>query len=248
MPPNYSHQYAQTNIQLYNQMLALSYSEADVDRVRQAYELLMQLFGSQYRPNGKPFVNHLIGTASILLTLGVKLTVVNAGLLHAAYSHGHFRHLVPYIPRLKRQRLRRVLGEEVESLIRAYQDLKWTPKTLIALTEQAHSMNSDTKNCVLIRLANELEDHLDAGLGYGAKSKRYYSDVDTIASLRQLSTALGCPEIVVQLEQCLEQQQAVDIPDVLIRSNTSSFQIPARPGTLLNKWVKVQMKKHGLRQ
>jgi hypothetical protein len=41
-----------------------------------------------YRPCGRPFINHLVGTASVLLFYGCPVQVVIAGLLHAIFTHG----------------------------------------------------------------------------------------------------------------------------------------------------------------
>ncbi len=73
--------YAQTNIQLFGQMLREGYSNADLGCVRNAYELVMWLFTGIYRPSGKAFVEHLVGTAGILSSLHAPVEVVAAGLL-----------------------------------------------------------------------------------------------------------------------------------------------------------------------
>jgi hypothetical protein len=56
--------------------------------LRQAYRLAIWLVDGQYRPCGRPFVNHLAGTASVLLFYGCSIPVVLAALLHAALTHG----------------------------------------------------------------------------------------------------------------------------------------------------------------
>ena len=82
--------YAQTNLQLYAQMLRAAYPETDVDRVRAAYEFALPLFAGAYRGSGKPFIAHLVGTASILVSIRARMPVVVAGLLHAVYASGEF--------------------------------------------------------------------------------------------------------------------------------------------------------------
>ncbi len=82
--------YAQTNIQLYGQLLQCNWSDADLRQVQAAYALAMTIFAGHYRPNHKSFLAHLVGTASILAAHDADATIVAAGLLHSAYSHGEF--------------------------------------------------------------------------------------------------------------------------------------------------------------
>lgn len=51
---------AQTNLQLYNQLYDTRWSAADLAAARTVYELDVQLFAGRFRPNGKPFVAHLV--------------------------------------------------------------------------------------------------------------------------------------------------------------------------------------------
>ena len=63
------HSYARTNIQLFNQLRQEGYSNTDLRSVRDAYELAMVLFTGRFQPSGRPFVTHVVGTASILASL-----------------------------------------------------------------------------------------------------------------------------------------------------------------------------------
>ncbi len=64
------------------------YESNDIMLLRRAYGLATALTAGLYRPCGRPFINHLAGTASILLFYGCPLPHVLAGLLHAAHTHG----------------------------------------------------------------------------------------------------------------------------------------------------------------
>ncbi len=81
---------AQTNLSLYRQLHDAGYTHSDVIWVRDAYELAATLFAGQYRGSGKPFVAHLVGTASILAAIDAPPSAVVAGLMHAVYTHGDF--------------------------------------------------------------------------------------------------------------------------------------------------------------
>ena len=63
--------FAQTNIQLLNQLHREGYSADDLHLVRVAYRFAMDLFSGQFRASGKTFIAHLVGTASVLGSLRV---------------------------------------------------------------------------------------------------------------------------------------------------------------------------------
>lgn len=64
------------------------YDVKDIITLRQGYRLAMALTHGQYRPCGRPFVNHLAGTASVLLFYGCAMPQVLAALLHAVHTNG----------------------------------------------------------------------------------------------------------------------------------------------------------------
>src|ERR1700676_5647271 len=82
--------YAQTNIQLFNQLHRKGYSESDLARVSAAYAFAARVFTGCFRPSGKVFLAHLVGTGSILAELHRPIATIAAGLLHSVYTHGEF--------------------------------------------------------------------------------------------------------------------------------------------------------------
>jgi len=81
---------AQTNLGLYKQAHAAGYARGELVWLRDCYEFATSLFTGHLRASGKPFLSHLVGTASTLAALGAPAVAVGAGLLHAAYSDGDF--------------------------------------------------------------------------------------------------------------------------------------------------------------
>jgi GT2 family glycosyltransferase len=69
------------------QALSRGYPQAEVRWLETACDLATLLFDGLYRPDGRPFLNHAIGTASALVRYDLQAPVVQAGLLHAAFSH-----------------------------------------------------------------------------------------------------------------------------------------------------------------
>jgi len=106
--------YAQTNIQLFNQLRREGYSNTDLSLVRDAYELAMVLYSCRFLPSGRPFIAHVVRTASILAALHLSAQVVAAGLLHNAYGTGDFGDGSGGISTAKRALISRVLSPEVE--------------------------------------------------------------------------------------------------------------------------------------
>ena len=68
------------------------YTADDIAQIRKAHWSALLLSSGGYRPCGRPFIDHLVGTASALVHYGCETRLVLAGLLHAAYSHA------PHVP------------------------------------------------------------------------------------------------------------------------------------------------------
>jgi hypothetical protein len=59
----------------------------DIINIKSAHWTALLLSSGGYRPCGRPFINHLIGTASVLVHFGFEARLIVAALLHAAYTH-----------------------------------------------------------------------------------------------------------------------------------------------------------------
>lgn len=183
---------AQTNIQLYNQLETFGYSSADIDKVARAYKLAKKMFSASFRGSGRPFLCHLVGSASVLANDKAPATEVAAALLHAAYASGQF----PFdmhrtVTERKRTWIREAVGNEVEELIYAYHTFPWNRKTLKRLA--AH-IRSEEMPILHLRLANELDDLADNGLRFTGDAKRALIDEsDNRRLLGLLANKAGLP-------------------------------------------------------
>ena len=81
---------AQTNIQLYNQLRRENRTLEELHFVHRAYEFITTLYGGFLQSDGKPFLSHSTGVASIVSQLGAPIEVVVAGLTHNIYGNGDF--------------------------------------------------------------------------------------------------------------------------------------------------------------
>jgi UDP-N-acetylmuramyl pentapeptide synthase len=160
------HAYAQTNVQLFNQLRSEGYSKNDRERVREAYEFAIHLFTGLFLPSGKTFIDHLVGTASILVSLHVSTDLVIAGLIHAAYLHGNFGGIRKGISETTRKQVRDVVGAKVEKYVERYERIPWDPKTIPVLHKTVHELNPFDRDVLLMRLVNDFEHNLDLGSFY----------------------------------------------------------------------------------
>lgn len=197
--------YAQTNVQLYEQMRRAGASADDVAAVARAYALAAQLFSAQFRGSGRPFLAHLVGTASILAAHGAARDVIAAGLLHAAYESGDFGAALPGPRAASRRTVRAAVGEPVEALVKAYDAVRWPPEP--DLEGQLAALDPGRARAVLtLRLANELEDALE--LRYAAPDKRQ-AVLDGLAAAIPLADSLGLPGLARELRAARAAAQAL---------------------------------------
>jgi hypothetical protein len=221
--------YAQTNIQLYNQLLREGYKKSELRSVRSAYDLATQLFTNGFRPSGKPFLAHLVGTASILVSLHAGAAVVVTGLLHAAYDHGEFGDGSRGATPSKRRRLQRAVGKETEELVKAFTDFLWNKKTIPLVARSLDTLSPCYRRVLLIRLANELEDYLDLGILYcDGVSRAHMRPAQFQSLVVEMSRQLGFPKLVSAFNQALREVASTQVPGFLRRKEHYSFSaVPA---------------------
>src|SRR5437870_2755825 len=148
------HSYAQTNLQLFNQLRRDGYSHTDLSFIRDAYELAMELFTGRFQPSGKSFIAHVVGTASVLAALRLSAPIVAAGLLHNVYEQGDFGNGRNGISKSKREKIRRILSLEVEKYVARFPALPWYPQAIHRMRENLDSLSLFDRNLVLLRLAD----------------------------------------------------------------------------------------------
>lgn len=217
------YKYAQTNIQLYNELSHCGYSDADLLRCEQAYQLALSLFGGLVRPNGKVFLCHLVGTASILASHGASCNAVIAGLLHAAYSHDVYGVAYPSMTDKKCRQLVAVVGREVESIIQTYTRLHNDHRRLLDFSENIKGAGGVERAAISIHLANELEDHLYGGMGYASKTKPGHDRESYLALLNNLAGQLSSRALAAEIEEAVLYTDVTSIPPVLVSTRKSSY-------------------------
>jgi (p)ppGpp synthase/HD superfamily hydrolase len=219
--------YAQTSLQLFNQMRHAGYTTEDLATVRRAYDLAMRLFTSEYRGSGKPLLAHLVGTASVLVSLRARVPVVAAAVLHAAYLFGEFgdgrRRSTP----AKRDILRQAVGSDIEDLITRYDELRWEPGNVPQIHARVGTMTPGERDVLLIRLANELEDHLDLGVLYcGNADGRRAAIHSWLGLCVDMAHGLGQPVLAAELKRVFDEVLSDDLPAVLRQTHKYTHRVP----------------------
>jgi len=199
--------YAQTNIQLFNQLRRDGYSKPDRDFIRDAYELAMALFTGRFQPSGKPFIAHVVGTASILASLHLPIAVVAAGLLHNVYNAGDFGGGRNGISKARRRKIRNALGPEVETYISKFPALYWEPKTTQIARHDPDKLDATDRAVLLILFAEHLEHLLDLDiLYYDDRAGRFFIEHGKMAG--EIAQALGVPRLAVELREAIRETES----------------------------------------
>ncbi len=196
--------YAQTNLQLYVQLGALGYDARALLRVREAHELAMRLVTGQHRATGKPFLCHLVGTASVLAEGGAGPDLVLAGLLHGAYPFGDFGRRDAGERPSKRAIVRSVIGEAAESIVSGYGRSAWIEPTFEDFERRASSLAPIERDLIALRLANDIEEHLDGAMRYAGYHmlEGRYAGVEG-ARARRLAERLGLERLAQALAESI---------------------------------------------
>ena len=203
--------YAQTNLQLFDQLRCNGYSRTDLVLVRDAYKLAMSLFSGRFQPSGKSFIAHVVGTASILASLGSPASVVAAGLLHNVYEQGDFGLGPRARSRRNRDKIRRLLGGEVEAYVGKFASLHWkSPPAQLALATPDR-LEPLERNVLVIRLADYLEHLLDLEIRYYAPAvNRYY--IESFGTAVMMARRLGLDTLVADLEKAFHDLKSAELP------------------------------------
>jgi len=153
--------YAQTNLQLFNQLQQEDYSNADLKLVHTAYALAMRLYGGYFIGSVRTQIAHVVGTASILGSLHASTAVVAAGLIHNVYQNGDFGDGQRRGSNARREQIRQALGEEVETYVYRFPSLRLASPTISHHSSSFEMLDQIDCNVLLIILAERLEHRLN---------------------------------------------------------------------------------------
>jgi len=212
---------AQTNLQLYNQLRAQGYSDEQLVLVHRAYEFLITIYPGYYQADGKPFVAHTVGVASILGYLDVAADFVAVGLLHNIYDNGDFGDGLRSVANAHRRRIvRDAVGETIEAAIERFPRCRIKLETLPNLVRDLDQLDESHKRLLVIDLADYLEKYVDLGVCYWGDSREV---TDAVAkhgeALITIANRLGYPQLAAMLDRAFALAGAAQVPDSLRASS-----------------------------
>ena len=226
-----THAYAQTNVQLFNQLSADGWSDADLTRLRRAYELAMRTCTGRFQASGKPLLAHLTGTASILHAVGANPEVVTAGLIHSVYMQGDFGDGERTISDARRDEVRRAVGEEVEKLVAGVARMPWDEETVPAIRDRLGELDETSRAAVVMRLADHLEHLLDLEPLYHGNPARRPALARVTPLSRDVAERLGLHALAAELDRWGRDAAAREIPEELRGASRAFTLAPRSHGT-----------------
>jgi hypothetical protein len=201
---------AQTNIQLYNQLRAHGMSLDDMLLIRRAYELNTTLYTGYFQADGKPFVSHGIGVASVLTEIGQPADVIAFGLLHNVYGNGDFGDNRGPGPTPKRRQLvRDAVGDRIELMCERFGRNRVTDRSIDGMLEHLGESDEWLRTLMVVDLADTVEKHADLGCLYYGDGEWIIGEVRRAgAKFVELANALGERELATMLSESFDRVAA----------------------------------------
>jgi hypothetical protein len=200
---------AQTNIQLYNQLRRRGLEREELVLVHHAYELLTSLYSGYYQGDGKPFVAHGIGVASILAELEQPADIVAMGLVHGVYGNGDFGDGERGPTPRHRALVRDAVGEHVEQLVFRFTQLRLHPDTIERDRDALAGLDGVGRRLQVVAIVDHLEKYVDLGVLYFGDNAEIVEWTDRIGlDLIELAGELGEPELAEMVSTAFTEAKA----------------------------------------
>ncbi len=203
-------QIAQTNLQLFNQLRERGLPLDELVEVRRAYEFLTTLYAGHYQADGKPFVSHGVGVASILGRLDQPAEFVSVGLLHNIYGNADFGDGLEEVATPARRKLvLEAVGPRVERLLVRFRELRLHAQTLADLRRELPGWDEDDRRLMLVELADHLEKYVDLGVLYFGENDWIVGRTDSVGDdLLAIAEELGHPRLAEMLSNAFDAAAA----------------------------------------
>jgi hypothetical protein len=162
-----------------------------LERIEESYWRALRLSNGGYRPCGRPFINHLVGTASVLVHYGFEARLVQAALLHAAYTYApHFDGGPQKTVDTVARRLGG-LGSGLERAVRAYtvRSTRWQQLSELSNWQDVATM-SDVDTAILA-LANDIDMNLSGEMRTTGRTDS--GDGAALSKVHDICQILGVP-------------------------------------------------------
>jgi hypothetical protein len=211
----------QTRSDLMDLAMERGYQSQELTVLANAYHLAHVLMDGGYRPCGRPFINHLVGTASALIRYGFRIETVAAGLLHSAYTHcpphnGDLRAAADTVCAWLGGR-----NSALEKRVRAYTQRSALWARLQSDSNPVENISILDAEILAIAAANEVDMHLSG-------EYRYTNRTDSPAPKVMQAMFDACQTLGVSgLAETVRQPPAVQMPvqAQLVTRTTGSYRI-----------------------
>ncbi len=217
---------AQTWPQFVRQLSAVGWDSPDLRLSKTAFDMAAVLFAASERGEGKPFIDHLVGTASGVLLGEGEPEVVAAALLHAAYDMGDFGDLRRGPHPRHRRRLRDAVGDEAEELVYRYHRLGWGPDVAQATLRSVEDASAHDRSVALIRVANEIDDGLDGALMISGKDTLPEHARPTHEAVAVIAERVGNPALGHLARTVLLEQSHGAPPELIVGLMGGHLRLP----------------------
>ena len=171
-----------------------------------------------YRPCGRPFANHVVGTASVLIRYGFRGETVAAGMLHSAYTHSP-----PHRegPKAAMDAVCALLGGRrsgEERLVRAYTLRESSWAGVPADSDACSTLSVFESEIVAMAAANEVEMHLSGEVRYSGRTDAIKPHVvPQISHVCQIFGVTGLADTLV----LAQGREGAVRPEVMTHTNVS---------------------------
>jgi HD domain len=200
---------AQTNIQLYNQLRRRGLDRGELVLIHRAYELAARVYSGYYQGDGKPFVSHGVGVASILAELEQPADILAVGLVHAVYENGDFGDGEQGAASSRRALVREAVGPHVEQLVFRFTQLRLHPDTIERDRDGLAGLDEPGRRLQVVAIVDHLEKYVDLGVLYFGDNAEIVEWTDRIGpDLIELAGELGEPELAQMVSAAFVEAKA----------------------------------------
>jgi hypothetical protein len=221
--------YAITYQQLIRQAVQHGFSDEELIRLRTGYDLALRLSDGLYRKQMVPFICHLVRTSSIVMYQTKDLTPILASMLHAVFFLHVFSHSTRRGPRsADRRLLRETLGPEVERLIHEYSQFRFGAREAAHWANASNRPDARTQLLLMMRLSDELEDHLDAAEAFVPQGNFRAGDGNYGQEFVALAQSLGLSALAQDFQEALATNQSTKLPMGVMSEHGCSYELRDR--------------------
>ena len=144
---------ARDRAMLHRQMIEAGYSDDDDRRTMTACDLAAHLHRRSLRANERPFLEHAIGAASLLIRHRFPSSFATIALLHAAYSHGRLADDRPDELDARACEIVEACGETIERQVRTITGVLANPRAWIAYRHKVDALRMSAVPLIAVTTA-----------------------------------------------------------------------------------------------